>query len=63
MTILSDYLLHYFSANGLRYHCSKGKCEEGCRRTDSTCSMSDEDVLEYGVADVKEEKTTGTYMF
>ena len=53
----------YFSANGLRYHCSKGKCEEGYRRTDSTCSMSDEDVPEYGVADVKEEKRTGTYMF
>lgn len=50
------------SANGLRYHCSKGKCEEGYRRTDSTCSMSDEDVPEYGVADVKEEKRTEVFV-
>lgn len=50
--------LIYFSSNGLRYHCERGRCEEGTRRTDSA---SDEEppseILQgYGAAAVKQEK-------
>ncbi|CAC5416856.1 HBP1 [Mytilus coruscus] len=48
------------SSNGLRYHCERGRCEEGTRRTDSASDEepSSEFIQGYGAAGVKQEKVT-----
>ncbi|XP_063430940.1 HMG box-containing protein 1-like isoform X1 [Mytilus trossulus] len=46
------------SSNGLRYHCERGRCEEGTRRTDSASDeeLPSENLQGYGAAAVKQEK-------